>query len=132
MQANASVGAIAVNADGMIGAVNSNDRETEADPVFAERVVGPRVNLVDDILGGSLLLLLNRGGHAPGRIFAHLDHSEGTDRRLPLPARLTDRDRVDSGHAAILEMKEHPLRQVYFDQIDSLDRNDMTIVDVND
>ncbi len=29
-------------------------------------------------------------------------------------------------------MKEHPLRQVYLDQIGSLDGNDMTIVDVND
>src|SRR5208282_1644389 len=131
MQANAAVSAVAVYADRMIGAVNSDDRETETDPVFAERVVGPGVNLVDDILARRFLFLLNRGGHAPGRIFAHLDDSERTDRRLPLPARLTDRDRVHSGHAAILEMKEHPLRQIYLDQIGSLDGNDMTIVDVN-
>ena len=34
----------------MIGAVNPDDREAEADPVFAERIVGPRFDFVLDVL----------------------------------------------------------------------------------
>ncbi len=131
VQPNASVGPVAVHADGMIGAVNADDGEAQADPVLAEWVVGTGLNLVDNVLALLFLLALNRCGRAPGRVLFHLDHGERAGRRLPLLAGLPYRNRIRAAQAAILEMKEHPLRQVDLDQIGSFERNDVTIVDVN-
>ena len=131
VQPNASVGPVAVHADGMIGAVNADDGEAQADPVFAERVVGTGLDLVDNVLALLFLFALNRCGRPPGRVLFHLDHGERAGRRLPLLAGLPYRNRIHAAHAAILEMKEHPLRQVDLDQIGSFERNDVTIVDMN-
>ena len=51
--------------------------------------------------------------------------------RLPLAAGLSDRDRIRPAQAAILEVKEHPLRQVDLDQVGTFDGHDVAIVDVN-
>ncbi len=52
-------------------------------------------------------------------------------RRLPLLAGLPYRDRVHAVHAAVFEMKEHPLRQVDLYQIGSVEGDDVPIVDMN-
>ena len=131
MQANASVGSVTVYADGVIGAVDTDHREAQADPIFAERIVRSGVDFVFDVLARLLLFALNRGGHAPGRILAQLDHLERADGSLPLPGRLPDRDRIRPAQTATLEVKQHPLRQVDLDQVGFFDGNDVAIVDMN-
>src|SRR5271154_7117065 len=76
VQPNAAVSPVAVYADGMIGAVNADDGEAQADPVLAERVVRTGLDLVDNVLALLFLFTLNRCGRAPGRILLHLDHRE--------------------------------------------------------
>ncbi len=130
MQPDASVGPVAIDSYRVIGAVNPNDRHTQPDPIFAERIVGTGFDFVLDHLALGLFFALNRGGDPPGRILAHLDHLERANRRPPLLARLPNRDWIRAGHSPILEMKEHPLRQVNLDKIRSFKRNDMAIVDM--
>src|ERR1017187_10437942 len=131
MQPDASMGSVAVNTDGMIGAMNPYHGDTQPDPVFAKRIVGSGLDLVYDLPALFFLFPLNRRRHAPGRIFAHLDHFERADRGLPLHPRLPDRDRIRPAQPTTLEVKEHPLRQVDLDQIGSFDGDDMTIVDMD-
>src|SRR5579862_4075070 len=131
MQTDASVGSITVHTTGMIGAVNADHREAQANPVFAERIVRSGVDFVLDVFARFLLFALDRGGHAPGRIFFQLDHFECASRRAPLFTRLPDRDRIRPAQTATLEVKQHPLRQVDLDQVGSFDRNDVAIVDMN-
>src|ERR1700722_9900057 len=105
MQPDAPMGPIAVNAYRMIGAMNADHRKTQPDPVFAERIAGSGFDLVHDLLALCFLFPLNRGRHAPDRIFAHLDHRERADRGSQLPAWLPDRDRIRTAQPAVLEMK---------------------------
>lgn len=124
------MGAERIDARRGVGPVDAASGSRERDPVVAERIFRPRIDVRHDLLSLPTHLLLDGDRDVPRGMAPQLLNRKLARRRRPI--RPSDADRVRTDESAVAKEEEHPLRDVHEDPVAEEERDDVAVVDRED